>query len=143
MDPEELQNEDQGVSEQEARIHQADNQHSEVTGILETIVTQNIEKEKRDGAQSEQLDHILIKTDEGKKATEKSAEMIVEAIKDLKTPMGDVPATLAGIGKTLEILSNKTGGRFLGIVETEKDLPEDAEKGDFAIVKENGSLYYV
>jgi len=142
--PQPLLSDEVGNAEAEVRIHQARRHHEETTGLLDTIIHQNSLSEKRENELSDVTDHILIKQNETVKEVKKSGEAIVNAIESMKASAGDTPATLAGIGKTLEILAKKQGGRFIGIFEKEIDLPEDdVEKGDFAIIKENGSIYYV
>lgn len=135
---------------------------------LEAIISQNVEIINNGNATNEILENLLVQNDSNNlkesidtllsqnqdmldvaKETRdvlstKSDEKVIVAISDLKPEFNKVSTTLAGVGKVLEELAKIRGSRFLGVFKTKDDLPtEGIQEGDFALLEDNGELWYV
>jgi len=130
----------------DAMIVQSQKNAKSMNQLLETMIVQN-------GKEStERLLDIVIQQNENvlkeykglrKEMGEKSNEGVIKAVQDLAPKFEGISSAMSNMAKAMVEMANNRTGRFLGEYETMDDLPEDAIKGDFAIVKQTGDLVYV
>ena len=132
-------------AEIEALIIQSQQNAKATQTLLESLVTQG-ENNKIDGileAMIVQNENLIKEMKASRKSIAgKDNDDVVKAVEGLKPEFAKVNGTILGLGKALSEISKVRGARFLGTFDSVEDLPENATKGDSAMLK-SGELYYV
>lgn len=113
--------------------------------LLESLIIQG-----KNNNISNVLDAMIVQNEKVLKELKKSSKSIsdkdntdvVDAIGGLKPEFEKVNTTLVSLGAAMGEIAKTRGSKFLGTFEEEKDLPDDAKEGDFAMLN-SGQLYYV